>query len=72
MNESADNLIGILREKISQSQKSLKDIFKMLDSDNDSFISKAEFKLAFKKSGIIVDELILDEAYFRFDYNKDD
>lgn len=72
MNESAENLIGILREKITQSQRSLKDIFKMLDSDNDTYISKAEFKLAFKKSGIVVDELILDEAYFRFDYNKDD
>lgn len=44
----------------------------MLDSDNDSFISKAEFKLAFKRSGITVDDMILEEAYFKFDYNKDD
>ncbi|EAR94381.2 EF hand protein (macronuclear) [Tetrahymena thermophila SB210] len=72
MNQSADNLIGILREKIAQSHRSLKDIFRMLDSDNDSYISKEEFKLAFKKANIKVEEQILDEAYFRFDFNKDD
>lgn len=48
MNESADNLISILREKIAQSHRSLKEIFRMLDSDNDSYMSKEEFKLAFK------------------------
>lgn len=56
MNESADHLIGILREKISQSQHSLKEIFRMLDSDNDSYISKEEFKLAFKRADILLDE----------------
>lgn len=72
MGESADNLIGILREKISESSRPLKDIFRMLDADNDQYISKEEFKLAFKKANIVIEEDILDEAYFKFDYNKDD
>lgn len=44
----------------------------MLDSDNDSYISKEEFKLAFKRADILLDEQIIEEAYFRFDFNKDD
>lgn len=72
MNESADHLIAVLKKKIAQSNRSLKDIFNMLDGDNDSYMSKVEFKNAFKSADIIVNEDILNEAYFRFDYNKDD
>lgn len=43
----------------------------MLDEDNDQYISKEEFKLAFKKANISIEEAILDEVYFRFDFNKD-
>lgn len=72
MNTSADELIKVLRDKIAQSNSSLKDIFRMLDADNDSYISQEEFKQAFKKAGIVVESAILEEAFFRFDFNKDD
>lgn len=72
MNESADNLINILREKIAQSQRSLQEIFNILDENKNQSITKAEFKQAFKKANIVVADSILEEAFFRFDFNKDD
>lgn len=51
---------------------SLKDIFNMLDDDNDKYITKAEFKSAFKKANITISESILHETYLRFDINKDE
>ena len=72
MNLSADHLISILRGKISQCSRSLKEIFKTIDKDDDGYISKLEFKLAFKKANIMIEERILEEAYSIFDLNNDD
>ncbi len=50
----------------------MKEIFKTLDKDDDGYISKIDFKLAFKKANISLEEKILDEAYCIFDLNNDD
>jgi len=65
-----NKFLQVLREKVSASNKSLNDIFKSFDVNNDGTISFDEFKNAMLATGIHFSELVLKQVFKRLDKNE--
>ena len=65
-----NKFLQVLREKVTASNKSLNDIFKSFDVDNDGTITYAEFRDAMLATGIHFSELVLKQVFKRLDKNE--
>ena len=67
---NAEDLFAIIRDKISKSDKSLKEVFEMFDLNKDGHIEFQEFVKAFRDSNIPIAEEVLKTVFAHFDINN--